>query len=239
MKLITQTELANQIGCSQQAVSKACKEGGPLKVALVDGRHLDAEHKAVIDYRDEKEAKAKLRKLKKKPRKKAKPKKKTKPKPVERQETEPTQEPVTEVVPAEQNIELYKTGDADIRSMADMTLDQLVRTFSTAAEFREWIKAVHELEKTHERRLKNMVKEGQLVSKKLIKQGIIDPMDEAWAKLLADGAKTLSIYMDSMSKSGRTQVEMEDYARETISKFVRPAKDRIARALGSMKGGLE
>jgi hypothetical protein len=227
MKLLSQSAFAREIGCSQQAISRACKPGKPLHDALVDGRKLDIDSKAAIAWVDDREKATKIKKKLKKPKPKPKP------------EPQPPSPP-TELVEAEPDpLEQYKNGDADIRSMANRTLDWITSRFGAAAEFREWIKAVHELEKTHERRIKNMVAEGQLVSRRIIKQGIIDPIEECLNKLLTDGSKTMAIDCHAKTLGGRTVEELETYIRETQGKFIRPAKERMVRTLKSLKGDFE
>lgn len=223
MKLKTHSEFARQIGCSQQAISKACRDGGPLESALYDGKRIDVEHKDAVEYADAKEHGRKVRRMRAKP----KPKKKSKPK----------APPKTEVIIAPGDpLEGYKTGEDDIREMTSKTLEEIKGLFTSAAEFREWIKSIHELEKIHAQRIKNLVAEGQLVSRRIIKGGILDPIEEVFSKLLTDGSKTMAVKCHAMVKSGRTVAELETEIRETIGTFIRPAKERMQRALDAFKG---
>jgi hypothetical protein len=190
---------------------------------MVD-KKVDIEHKAAIDWIDDKDRKKRVSSQLKKPRPRPKPR--------------PPKPQVEIIQDGDKQLEKFKTGDADIRSMADMTLDAITQIFGAAAEFREWIKAVHELEKTHERRIKNMVAEGQLVSRRIIKQGIIDPIEECLTKLLTDGAKTMAIDCHAKALAGRPVQDLEVYISKTMGRFIRPAKERIGRTLKSFKGEL-
>jgi hypothetical protein len=225
MKLKTHSEFARQIGCSQQAISRACQEGGHLHPAVADGRRIDVEHAAAIEYADAKEHGRRVRRMQAKPKPKPKPKPKKKP------------EPVADVITSpEAALEEYKSGSADIRDMTNKTLDEIKSLFTTAAEFREWIKSIHELEKIHAQRIKNWAAEGLLVSRLLVKQGIIGPIEELFARLLTDASKTIAIKNHAMALAGRTVAECETETREIIGSFIRPTKERIHRALGKLKG---
>lgn len=221
MRLLTHSAMAREVGCSQQSVSRAVKEGCPLYDALV-GKKVDIESECAIKWIDDRERKSRIKRQLKKPRPKPKPKPK----------------PAVEVIeePAQQDLEKYESGEGDIRTMADMTLDFLVNKFGTAERFFGWVKALHEIEKTHERRIKNLEKLKDLVSRRIIKQGIIDPIEECLTKLLTDGAKTMAIDCHAKALAGRSVEDLEEYIRKTMGKFIRPSKERMARTLASFKG---
>jgi hypothetical protein len=230
VRLVTQSEFARSIGCTPQAISKACKPGGALYDSLYDNR-IDIESKFAISYIDEREARAEIKKA----QKKSKPKPKSKQKKAPPKPPSKTPQPPPKVETPSDHLEEFKTGEKDIRTMSEMTIEEVIATFGSAAEFDRWIKSVMDLEKTHALRIKNLVDEGKLVSRKIIKQGIIDPIDEVFTKILTDGSKSASIMVHTMALSGSTPSEIEDHIRMTFSKIIKPAKDRMGKAIGKFK----
>jgi hypothetical protein len=93
---------------------------------------------------------------------------------------------------------------ADITDFLHMTLKDVVDQFGTSTGFVDWLKATKDIEMINEKRLKNAQTMGELVSRKLVKIGIIDPIESAHIKLMTAGAKTITVRLDAMSKAGRT-----------------------------------
>lgn len=120
---------------------------------------------------------------------------------------------------------------ADIQAFADMTLRELIEKFGTVSHFNDWLKATNEIEKINERRLKNAATEGVLVSRELIKSGVIDPFNAAHRRMLTDGAKTIAVRVDAMSRAGRSVADIEAFVSDQIGSFIRPVKACVARAL--------
>ena len=119
----------------------------------------------------------------------------------------------------------------NIQAFADMTLRDLIRNFGTDLRFTDWLKAIREIERIDEVRLKNAKTEGQLVSRERVKTGVFDPLDAAFRQLLTDGAKTLYARAVIMHDAGRTQAEGEAFVAEHIGSYIRPMKTRIVRGL--------
>lgn len=119
----------------------------------------------------------------------------------------------------------------DILSFAEMTLRQLIERFGTDTAFCDWLKATKSIEDINEKRLKNAATEGELVSRHLVKVGIIDPINEAHIRMLADGSKNIAVNMIAMHDSGSTLSDCEKFVAEQISSFIRPVKSKVSRAL--------
>ena len=119
----------------------------------------------------------------------------------------------------------------DIQAFADMTLRELVEKFGTDARFVDWLKATQTIEAINEKRLKNAQTKGELVSRQLVKVGVIEPIDSAHIKLLTDGAKTIARRSTAMHDAGRELEEIEKFVADQITSFIRPVKAKVARAL--------
>lgn len=119
----------------------------------------------------------------------------------------------------------------DIQEFADMTLRDLVDKFGTDARFVDWLSATQKIEAINEKRLKNATTQGTLVSRDLVRVGIIEPIDAAHIKLLTDGAKTIARRSTAMHSAGRPLDDIEKFVAEQITSFIRPVKSKVARAL--------
>jgi len=219
--LKSKAQFAEILGISRAAVTKACKPGKPLANTLVDGRNIDIEHPDAIEYADSRDRTGRMG-----------------------QELE-----IDLYTDTNTNVDVYTDAEADgdeflvddfekgkrsLRELGDKNLNWIIDHFGSAEEFRNWTKAVHELEKTQERRIKNFREEGKLVSQRLIKLGIIDPIEEAFRKMLVDGARTMSIRIHGMVLGGRKVHDVEEYIRETVGSYIRPAKVHIGRTLENL-----
>lgn len=119
----------------------------------------------------------------------------------------------------------------DIEAFADMTLRELIRRFGTDVAFVDWLKATKEIEYINEKRLKNAQTQGDLVSRELVKIGIIEPIDAAHIKLLTDGAKTITRRVTAMHSAERDLDDIEKFVKDQITSFIRPVKAKVKRAL--------
>jgi hypothetical protein len=199
------------VGVSKQAIGKACKPGGALFNTLYDGRRIDALHEDAIKYahdRDQKKAVAKRMKPKKQP-----------------------VNTVNTGTDDEYAIDDWETGRRDLGEVQDMSLRWIVMRYGTQNRFLLWVRALHELEKVRERRIKNDEREKLLVSRKLILKGIIDPIQTFIVRILTDGAKTMGMRAHSMAIGGKTVDEVCEYMQKTIGSYASRVKDDIASAV--------
>lgn len=119
----------------------------------------------------------------------------------------------------------------EIREFGNMTLFELIEKFGTDIRFSDWLSATQKIESINEKRLKNAATEGELVSRDLVKRGILEPIDACHVKLLTDGAKSLAVRVMAMQSAGSTLEEIEGYIAERITSFIRPVKSKVKKAL--------
>lgn len=119
----------------------------------------------------------------------------------------------------------------DIQAFGHMTLFDLIEKFGTDGRFVDWLSATQKIENINEKRLKNAQTEGELVSRKLIRTGIIEPIDACHIKLLTDGAKTIARRATAMHSAERQLEDIEKFVADQITSFIRPVKAKVARAL--------
>lgn len=120
---------------------------------------------------------------------------------------------------------------ADIVKFADMTLRELIQRFGSDVAFLDWLKATKAIEEINEKRLKNAQTRGDLVSRELVRRGIIEPIESAHIKLLTDGSKAMAVRASALIKADEPVESVEKYIAEQITSFIRPVKTKVKRAL--------
>lgn len=119
----------------------------------------------------------------------------------------------------------------NIEAFADMSLRELIQRFGTDAAFVDWLRATKMIEDINDKRVKNAEARGELVSRRLVKVAIIDPIDAAHTKLLTDGAKTIARRIAAMLGADRSLEDCEEFAKDQIASFIRPVKAKVARTV--------
>lgn len=214
-RLIKKTEFAEQANVSRAAVTKACDKA--LAAAVV-GKLIDIDHPDAIAYIRSKQVKKTKTPTKKatKPRAKAKPKTVAAPEPPE---------------PADEGS--HFSEDDDLRDVLHLTLAEILERHGTSGQFKTFVDAKKTIVDVQTRVVKLAQLEGTLVSRDLVKVGVIDPIDAAHRKLLTDGAKTIARRVTAMNSGGRPLEDCEDFVKDQIASFIRPMKAKVARSLKS------
>lgn len=210
--------MARIVGVSAKSITAACNEGRAL-FAACEGKRIDASHPAAIAYikKHTKNSQQSEKKEQESPKKENKPSGWTAKNEQKKREIE------------DSKIEIPD----DILMFADMSLRDLINQFGTDTRFLDWLRATKEIEIINEKRLKNAQTKGELVSRELIKNGVIDPINSAHIKMLTDGSKTIARRSVAMHESGRKLDEIEKFVVDQISSFIKPMKAKIARTLAN------
>lgn len=222
-KLISKADFGRYAGVSPATVTRLAV--GRLKDA-VTGHRVDLDHPCVIEYITEREeAQAKL------PPpapgiEDAKPPAHVRGK-VAGKETR-KKESMDNLLTGGKTIQVVPD---DIKEFGDMTLNELTAQFGTEAAFIDWLKATAQIESINEKRLKNAETRGELVSRELVRLGVIEPVEAAHLKLLTDGAKTIAKRVTAMNGAGRSLEEVEAFVVDQISSFIKPIKAKTRKAL--------
>lgn len=119
----------------------------------------------------------------------------------------------------------------DIGVFLDMSLRDLIDKFGTDTRFVDWLSATQKIESINEKRLKNAATQGLLISRDLVKVGVIDTFNSAHLRLMKDGAKSITAGVIAKHASGASLVEVEAYVSDILGSFIKPVKAKIARAL--------
>ena len=119
----------------------------------------------------------------------------------------------------------------DIQAFADMTLRELIERFGTDTAFIDWLKATKSIEDINEKRLKNAQTKGELISRTLVKNHVIDTFNSAHLRLMKDGSKSIAAGVVSKSKGGATLPEIEAFVSDVVGSFIKPIKNKITRVL--------
>lgn len=214
-KLVSRAEFARRAGVSGAAVTKACDS--ILKDAL-EGKRIDLAHPLAASYIESK-AKKQTQVVTEEPKKKpharghvvAKEAKKT---------------------GAPQEAEWGGIdGSQHISSLLDNTLREILDEFGTDIRFVDWLSAAQKIEVINEKRLKNAQTEGHLITRDLVKRGVIDTFNAAHLRLMKDGAKSIAAGVISKHAGGAELSEVEAYVSDILGSFIKPVKGKIARVL--------
>lgn len=119
----------------------------------------------------------------------------------------------------------------NILEYADLTLREVFERFGTVEAFNGVLMAVRRIEEIQDKRVRTAEREGGLVSRDLVRQGVIDPYNRAHLRLMTDGAKTITVDVLAKSKAGMNQMEIEQHVSELIGRFIKPIKNQIVRTL--------
>lgn len=120
---------------------------------------------------------------------------------------------------------------ADILRFADMTLRELIQRFGTDTAFCDWLTATKAIEEINGKRIKNAQAEGLLVSRELVRVGVIDVFNAALLRLMTDGAKTLATEVVMKHKAGADLPELEAHVSAVLGTFIKPVKAKAERTL--------
>lgn len=119
----------------------------------------------------------------------------------------------------------------DIQAFADFTLRELIEKFGTDTRFVDWLSATQKIEAINEKRLKNAQTKGELISRELVRNGVIDTFNAAHLRLLKDGAKSIAAGVISKHSGGAELSEVEAYVSDILGSFIKPVKGKITRVL--------
>jgi hypothetical protein len=124
---------------------------------------------------------------------------------------------------------------AGIEDFIDYTLRELIVQFGTDIRFVEWLKATKEIEIINEKRIKNAVMTGKLVSRDLVKKGIYDPVNSAHTRLLTDGSKTIAKRVVAKHEAGANIQELEVFVSEQIATHFKAMKQTMNKTFEHIK----
>lgn len=232
--LVSKAELARRAGVSEAAINKACKV---ILKSAVDGKRLNINHPDVVQYLKRHDAPPPVIATASTPAPAIVPP----PPPPNipgiaseqaKRKHDPAKAKKKASAPADDQI--YEIPD-DILKFAEMSLRELVQRFGTDIRFCDWLKATQTIEAINEKRLKNAATKGELVSRHLVKIGIIDPVDQALNQLLSDGVKTIARRVTAMHDAGRPLDDVEKFVSDQISSFIRPMKAKVKRTLTNVE----
>lgn len=216
-KLISKAELSRLCNVSVTAICKACKTN--LIGSLV-GKRVNLMHKSVLDYIEVKAPEnvpyfEEQKIVETAPITGKKAANETK-----KQESLNSQ---NDIMAVPENIEKF----------ADYTLRELINQFGTDIAFCDWLKATKSIEDINEKRMKASILKGELVSRKLVKIGILDPMNSAHTRMLTDGSKTIAKRLIAKHEAGDNIQELELFVSDQISSYLKPMKNNIKRTLSN------
>ena len=213
--LVSQAEYAAMAGISRPTVSKLCKNS--FKPAL-SGSRINLEHPVVIAHLDQ--AKARMEAGEEKL-------------PANNGYTSGNRQTKKEKALSDLSTPNGQPHEIpeDLTPFIDFTLGEIIQKFGADSAFLDWLRSVKIIEEIEEKRLKNAEKRGELIARDLVKKGIIDVVNETHLRMLSDGSKSIANDVVSMALAGADPQQVEIAVSERLTKFIKPGKARMARAL--------
>lgn len=217
-KLVTKSEFGRLAGVAPATVTNNIKPDKRLYPAIV-GDRIDSQHPTAQAYIDEMQKRPAAKRTKGKGysgERKIQAKKRQ---------------------ADSQSIEIDMSDDFTIDSPGDMSelqsrsIGDILQEFGTEIAFLDWLRACKSIEDINEKRTKNAAANGLLISRDLVKLGVIEPIDTALTLMLTDAVKTSVRRLDAMQKTGATLKAREDYMREQLASVIRPLKAKLKRTM--------
>lgn len=218
---LTKAAFSRKVGVSRPAVTIAVREGR-LPV-LQDGK-IDPSDPVVAAFIAKHTAPAK-------PAVSVKPKPELETPPIRKPGPRPkpgNARPVTEPVGWRDD-----GSPAALAKLGRLTLDKVSRLFGGVVEAEAWLKAAKLKEDIRAARLKNEIAEGEVVSRDLVRTHVMSVVDEAFRRLLSDGAKTIAaqVYAFAQSNPPVPIQKAEEEIAQIVSKILERAQNKTRRAL--------
>lgn len=135
--------------------------------------------------------------------------------------------PLNKVSPDDTAEIIPEINSNEIHNFGELTLNEVVERFGTSSQFLDWLKATKEIEIIIEKRTKNEIAQGKLISKSLVDRFLIGPVETAHIKLLSDGVKTISARIENLVKAKKDLSDIEAYLADQIKSFIKPVKNSM------------
>lgn len=119
----------------------------------------------------------------------------------------------------------------EIYDLLDLSFREILDRYGTEARFVDVLSAGQKVESIKSSRVKTAQSEGKLISRVLVKNGVIDVFNSAHLRLMKDGAKSIAAGAISKHSSGASATEVEAYVSDILGSFIKPIKSKIVRTL--------
>lgn len=117
----------------------------------------------------------------------------------------------------------------------DLTINEFSVLYGSQVYFKDLMAGLKSIEILVEKRVNNAARLKSLVSRPLVMQGIVDPINTFHSQLLADGARTLAREITTLAETGATEEETEKAARRIIGNFLVTLKQKMKIALSEFQ----
>ena len=151
-----------------------------------------------------------------------------------KQQPKPEPEATKKEIPKQTKPEQLQIPD-NILEYQDLSLRQVLEKFGTATRFTQYLDSVAKIEVIHEKRVKHAAQTGELISRDLVKIGIIEPLNTAHRRLLTDAASTIASEVFEMARAEFSVEQCEIFVKDQTSSILEPMKDAMRKAIEDVK----
>lgn len=220
MRQISKAELARWAGVSRQALTKACKPGGPLYDAT-DSKGVDVEHPIVREWLaghgvEELPEVGHAAKKSTVPRKKPDRAKTSKPKSAD-------SPPMVPTTPA----------GYDIKNLEELTVREVVMRYGSVDGFKRFVESLKNIAEYKHRELRVRQQRGELIERDKV-AGLVFPLIEvAFSRLVSDVPESISKLVVARVEAGGPETTAD------VQQLIRDANSRVLKNLKQSADRLE
>jgi hypothetical protein len=118
-----------------------------------------------------------------------------------------------------------------VEKYLEWSLKEIIDVFGTDVEFLDWLKAVKSMEDVKEKRIKNAVAQGELITREFVSTHVISIIEAAFSRLLNDSPRTLTARVLEAKEAGQSREKIEKLVCDLLSVQLKGLKTRAKRAL--------
>jgi len=119
----------------------------------------------------------------------------------------------------------------DIRVLMDWPLNKIIARFGTATGLEMYLKASKTVEEIAEKRAKNAKMYGELIEREIVRRNIFEPLNNALARMLRDGSRSVTSVITQRVKAGDTPEQCEAAVMKQLSAFIKPLKKVLGKGI--------
>lgn len=216
---VRKAEFARRAGRGRSTITEACRDGGPLRGAVLDRGHIDASHPAVAAWATERgidpEALLDTGAPQRAPR--------------------PPKPPATPDIEAE--AAKLPTGIPDLRwpqnpeDIGSFTLNQIIHLWGSLDVLADATDVRKKLADARRLEIGNRTKDGTLIERELVRTHMFGALDGFSRRLLGDAPKTIARRVYNLARTEAPLEDAEAQIRDAISSQLQVVKTQVQRAL--------
>lgn len=203
-----QSEIADILGVSRQAVQKLCKPGGKFEPALNDKRKINRWHPVIIQHKEDLDAKRK---------------------------TDPITAAVSEPK-KKQTISINGDGhEITVEEIENLTLKQIVERYGGISGFKIYAETLDKMATWKNREMKYQKDRNKLVEKDILGRSLFSIIDLAFKQIVSEYPGSITDQLIAIAKGDRETARIDVVAlqEKALSRIMKGIKAEVVKGLKS------